>query len=126
MSYETRSSSNGGYGRRQSSNDRPRDEQGRFMSDDDDDYRGSSRSSSRSSFGRSRDEQGRFMSDDDDQRSSRSGSRYDDDDTRRSSGSRSGGVFWAPRGVPPRVSNRAARDVKVGWFIRVTYPPLPL
>jgi hypothetical protein len=44
-----------------------RDERGRFVSDDDDDYRGRGRRSSRAS-GRERDEYGRFMSDDDDDR----------------------------------------------------------
>lgn len=73
---------------------RDRDERGRFMSDDDDDRR----YSSRGSMGRERDERGRFMSDDDDDRrsySSRSGggrSRYEDDDGRRYAGSRSEGA----------------------------------
>ncbi len=67
---------------------RDRDERGRFMSDDDDDRRYSSRRSSGQS--RERDEYGRFMSDDDDDRRSysrsRGGPRYEDDDGRRSRG----------------------------------------
>jgi hypothetical protein len=103
------------------SNDRERDEYGRFMSDDDD--RGGSRGRGgyssrsryddddddrRSSRGRSsgndreRDEYGRFMSDDDDRGGSRgrggysSRSRDDDDDDRRSSrgGGRSQGGWF--------------------------------
>ena len=75
------------------SNDRDRDDRGRFMSDDDDYRRGGYGS------GRDRDERGRFMSDDDDRGRGRGGwfgdseghsraarSRFDDDD-RRSSGS---------------------------------------
>ena len=88
------------------SNDRERDEYGRFMSDDDDRGGGRSRGgySSRSRYEdddddrrssrgrnnaneRERDEYGRFMSDDDDRGGSRgrSSGRYDDDDDRRSS-----------------------------------------
>ena len=69
------------------SNERERDERGRFMSDDDDDYRrGSSmRSGGRSRYdddnGRERDERGRFTRDDDDYRRG-SRSRYDDDSGR--------------------------------------------
>jgi len=83
-----------------SNNERDRDDNGRFVRDDDD--RGSSRRSSsrsrddddnrrssRSDNERDRDERGRFVSDDDDDRGSprRSSSRSRDDDHRGSSGS---------------------------------------
>ncbi len=108
------------YAMARNSNNRDRDEQGRFMSEDDDDYRGgrsssrggySSRSrdddedyrgSSRRSSGsndRERDDQGRFMSDDDN-RGGRSSSRggyssrsRDDDDYRSGNGGRSGSNY---------------------------------
>ncbi len=81
------------------SNERERDEYGRFMSDEDD-----GRSRGRGSSYRERDEQGRFMSDDDNERRgyrSRSSSRYEDeDDYRRSSrgGRGHGGWFGDPEG----------------------------
>jgi hypothetical protein len=81
------------------SNYRDRDDQGRFMSDDDDDRHGGSRGGS--SY-RERDEQGRFMRDDDDYRSSRSfrGRNGDYDDDRQSSrgGRGQGGWFGDPEG----------------------------
>jgi len=69
------------------SQSRDRDDQGRFMSDDDD--RGYSRGSGRSQGGR-RDDEGRFMSDDDRGRSYRN-PEDDDDNYRRSSSSRGRG-----------------------------------
>ena len=76
------------------SNMRERDEQGRFVSDDDQDYRGSSRSRSRyedddrsyrgSRGGPERDEHGRFMSEGG---GSRSRGRHEDEDERYSRGS---------------------------------------
>ena len=84
------------------SNDRDRDEQGRFMSDDDRDYNrgrgGYRRSSNRDDdyedrfgghgerYGRERDENGRFMSEDDREYRGRGGSRdYDEDYNERGS-----------------------------------------
>lgn len=67
-----------------SGNDRSRDSQGRFMSDDDHDNR---RYGNRGNGDQSRDEYGRFTSDDDDRRGGSRGSRYSsrerDDDDRR-------------------------------------------
>ena len=85
---------------RYSSQTRDRDEQGRFMSEDDREYgRGGSRGGMPQ-----RDEGGRFMSEDDrrgrgryDDDERRSRSRNDDDD-RRSSGSRHGGWFGDSEG----------------------------
>ena len=64
------------------SNNRERDEHGRFTSDDHDDRRSGTRSS-RSRIGDSDDDRGSYQS--------RSSSHYDDDDDRRSSGGRSSG-----------------------------------
>jgi hypothetical protein len=78
-----------GYRGRGRGNDRERDDQGRFMSEDDDDrHRGRGGYSGRSSY-RERDEQGRFMSEDDDRGRGRSrsmSSRSDYDDDRRGGG----------------------------------------
>jgi hypothetical protein len=96
-------------------NDRDRDEQGRFTSDDDERGNGRSRSG-----GRERDEYGRFMSDDDDNRSrsrssSRGSARYDDDDRRssRDGGRGQGGWFGDPEG-----HSEASRQ---GWEERGGY-----
>lgn len=108
-------------------NDRPRDEYGRFMSDDDrggrggrsgggryaddDDDRRGGDGRARSAQARERDEYGRFMSDDD--RGGRGGrgggGRYadDDDDRRGGGGRRTGGWFGDPEG-----HSRASRE---GW-----------
>jgi hypothetical protein len=98
------------YSMARNSNDRDRDERGRFT--DDDDNRGSrgGYQSRSSSSGRERDDQGRFMSDDDDRGrgSSRGGSsrsRGDDDDGGRGRGH--GGWFGDSEG-----HSQAARE---GW-----------
>jgi Hemerythrin HHE cation binding domain len=95
--------------------ERERDERGRFVSDDDHDYRrrSSSRSqyddddrrSSRSRSMPARDDEGRFTSsrsryddDDDDRRSSRSRSRYEEDDDDRRGSRGHGGWYGDPEG----------------------------
>jgi len=76
-----------------SSNDRDRDERGRFAGDDDDrgyrsrsDYDDDRRSGRGGSYDRDRDERGRFASDDDDRRYQSRGRNDDDDDRGRGRG----------------------------------------
>lgn len=127
------------------SNDRDRDDRGRFASDDDDNR---SRSYSARSGGRERDERGRFTDDDDrgrsygargdygdqdrdrdqrgrftsddDDRSYRSRDRYEDDDRRRGSGGRGqGGWFGDPEGHSQ--ASRRGWDERSGSSGRSSY-----